>query len=155
MIIDLQAVPQRTSTVYPEPFKALLAGRSKQAVGNAAGLKNFGVNVVTLAPGSQSALRHWHEKQDELVYVLSGELTLITDVGPQTLGPGMMVAFPAGEANGHHLVNRSDAPAMYLEIGDRTPNDQAHYPDDDLVAIAGSTGWIFTHKDGSPYAGSA
>lgn len=151
MIIDLNAVPQRTGTIYPDPFKPLLAGRIKQKVGDAAGLQNFGVNVVTLNPGSASALRHWHEKQDEFVYVISGELTLVTDEGEQVLSAGDMAGFPAGKANGHHLVNTSQAPAVYLEIGDRTPDDVAHYPDDDLQATASPTGWILTHKDGRPY----
>ncbi|HEY9762005.1 MAG TPA: cupin domain-containing protein [Trichocoleus sp.] len=151
MIIDLNAVPQHASTIYPDPFKPLLAGRIKQKVGDAAGLQNFGVNLVTLAPGSASALRHWHEKQDEFVYVISGELTLITDEGEQVLIAGAMAGFPAGEANGHHLVNKSQAPAVYLEIGDRTPDDIAHYPDDDLKATASPAGWILTHKDGCPY----
>ncbi|MBD0336653.1 MAG: cupin domain-containing protein [Cyanobacteria bacterium Co-bin13] len=151
MIIDLQAVPQQTGTVYPDPFKALLAGRVKQRVGDAAGLRNFGVNLVTLAPGSVSALRHWHEKQDEFVYVISGHLTLVTDEGEQLLTAGTMAGFAAGQANGHQLVNRSSAPAMYLEIGDRTPDDQAHYPDDDLRASASPNGWVITHKDGRPY----
>ncbi|HEY9878681.1 MAG TPA: cupin domain-containing protein [Leptolyngbyaceae cyanobacterium] len=151
MIIDLNAVPQRTGTIYPDPFKSLLAGRIKQKVGDAAGLQNFGVNVVTLAPNSASALRHWHEKQDEFIYVISGEVTLITNEGEQTLTAGAMAGFPAGKANGHHLVNKSHEPAVYLEVGDRTPGDTAHYPDDDLKATAIPTGWLLTHKDGRPY----
>lgn len=152
MIIDLAAVPQQTGTAYPDPFKPLVAGRVKQRVGDAAGLKNFGVNRVTLAPGSVSALRHWHAKQDEFVYIIAGEVTLITEAGEQPLGPGDMAGFPAGEVNGHQLVNRSAAPATYLEIGDRTPHDQVEYPDDDLAATAGPDGWIITHKNGRPYA---
>ena len=151
MIIDPHTIPDKTGTNYPSPFKARVAGRCKKRVGNAAGLKNFGVNWVTLAPGASSALRHWHEKQDELVYIIQGELTLITNDGEHVLQPGMMAGFPAGEANGHHLVNRSAAPAVYLEIGDRTPNDIVHYPDDDISAQDTPTGWAFTHKDGSPY----
>jgi uncharacterized cupin superfamily protein len=151
MIINPQDVPIRTTTVYPEPFKALMTGRVKQALGNAAGLKNFGVNLVSLEPGSRSALRHWHTRQDEFIYVIEGEVSLITDAGPQLLTPGMMAGFPAGEANGHHLVNQSNSRVVYLEIGDRTPEDQAHYPDDDLLAKAGPEGWIITHKDGTAY----
>jgi uncharacterized cupin superfamily protein len=151
MIINPQDVPTRTTTVYPEPFKALIAGRAKQAVGNAAGLKNFGVNLVSLEPGSRSALRHWHSLQDEFIYIIEGEVALITDAGSQRLTPGMMAGFPAGEANGHHLVNQSSSRVVYLEIGDRTPEDQAHYPDDDLLAKAGPEGWIVTHKDGTAY----
>lgn len=152
MIINPENVPKRTSTVYPNEFKPLIAGRIKQALGNAAGLKNFGVNLVTLAPGSCSALRHWHTKQDEFIYVISGEVTLITNAGEQILQPGMMAGFPAGEPDGHHLVNRSHAVVVYLEIGDRTPNDEGNYPDDDLIAKLGSDGnYIFLHKDGTPY----
>jgi uncharacterized cupin superfamily protein len=151
MIIDPQSVPSQTGTVYPEPFKHLIAGRIKQRLGDAAGLKNFGVNLVKLAPGSRSALRHWHSQQDEFIYVIDGEITLITNDGAQILKPGMMAAFPAGVADGHHLINRSQQVAVYLEIGDRSPNDEATYPDDDLMAKASPEGWILTHKDGSPY----
>ncbi|MEO1352797.1 MAG: cupin domain-containing protein [Cyanobacteria bacterium J06635_15] len=152
MQIDLNKVPPKTGTGYPEPFKAAVAGRVKQQVGNAAGLKNFGVNRVTLAPGSASALRHWHTQQDEFIYVIAGELTLITDAGEDRLSPGMMAGFPAGEANGHHLVNRSDQPAVYLEVGDRTPGDVAHYSEQDLLATDDGAGYYrFTHRDGQAY----
>ncbi|MBW4618714.1 MAG: cupin domain-containing protein [Cyanosarcina radialis HA8281-LM2] len=151
MIIDPQSVPKHAGTVYPEPFKHLIAGRIKQRLGDAAGLKNFGVNLVELAPGSRSALRHWHSQQDEFIYVIEGEITLVTNTGAQILKPGMMAGFPAGVADGHHLINRSQQVAVYLEIGDRSPNDEATYPDDDLMAKASPDGWILTHKDGSPY----
>ncbi len=152
MIIDLENVSNRTSSKYPQEFQSFVLGRVKKAVGNAAGLKNFGVNLVTLAPGSCSALRHWHTRQDEFVYVIEGEVTLVTNEGVQILKPGMMAGFPAGEANGHHLVNRSDAAVVYLEIGDRTANDEAYYPDDDLIAQLNSEGnHTFTHKDGTLY----
>jgi uncharacterized cupin superfamily protein len=151
MIIDPQNVPIRQGSNYPDQFKPRIAGRLKQRLGDAVGLKNFGVNQVTLQPGSQSALRHWHTKQDEFIYVLTGEVTLVTDAGEQILTAGMAAGFPAGEANGHHLVNRSDQVAVYLEVGDRTPDDQGVYPDDDLVAKHGGQGWVFTRKDGSVF----
>lgn len=151
MMIDPHTVPIRLGSNYPESLRSKVAGRVKQRLGDAVGLKNFGINLVTLEPGSCSALRHWHTRQDEFIYVLEGEITLVTDAGEQVLTPGMAAGFPAGEANGHQLVNRSDVVVKYLEIGDRTPNDTATYPDDDLVAQAGPHGWIFTHKDGSPY----
>ena len=154
MIIPVETLPEHTGTTYPEPFRAAVTGRSRKRVGNAAGLTRFGVNLTTLVPGSCSALRHWHSQQDELIYVITGELTLVTDAGAQVMGPGMMAGFPAGEANGHHLVNNSDQPATYLEVGDRTPNDTASYPDDDLVALPkpdGTPGHRFVHKDGHPY----
>ena len=107
--------------------------------------------MTTLPPKSRSALRHWHTKQDEFIYVLSGELTLITEAGESILQTGQAAGFPAGEANGHCLYNHSDEVATYLEIGDRTPDDSATYPDDDLIAIASEQGWQFTHKNGIPY----
>jgi uncharacterized cupin superfamily protein len=151
VIIDPKNVPSRTTSNYPEQFKHLIAGRIKQALGNAAELKNFGVNLVTLAPGSCSALRHWHTRQDEFIYVLEGEVTLITNAGSEILQPGMMAGFPAGEENGHQLVNKSQHPVVYLEVGDRTADDEANYPDNDLVAKASPYGWIFTHKNGTLY----
>ncbi len=152
MKIDLSAVPTETGTNYPTPFQSAVEGRSRQRVGNSAGLTNFGVNLTTLAPGSQSALRHWHSAQDEFVYVVEGELLLVTDDGKQPLKAGEMAGFAAGVANGHHLVNQSNRPAIYLEIGDRTTPDQANYPDQDLqyVPVAGG-GRVFTHKDSRPY----
>ncbi|MGQ4647384.1 cupin domain-containing protein [Lyngbya aestuarii] len=151
MIINPQDVPQRKGSAYPEPFRALVAGRSKKRLGDIAGLKNFGVNLVELQPGSWSAMRHWHARQDEFVYILQGEVTLISNQGEQTLKPGMAAGFPGGEPDGHHLVNQSDAVAIYLEIGDRTPRDEVTYPDTDLMAKDSTAGWIFTHKDGSSY----
>ena len=151
MKIDLSQIPTESGTTYPQQFKSLVAGRSRQRVGNAAGLTTFGVNLTTLAPGSQSALRHWHSAQDEFIYVVEGELLLITDEGPQILRPGDMAGFAAGVANGHHLVNQSAAPATYLEIGDRTMPDQAHYPDHDLVCLPTPSGRQFIHTDGRPY----
>ncbi len=151
MLINPENIPARTTSVYPEMFKLLMAGRSKQSLGDATGLKNFGVNLVKLAPNSCSALRHWHTKQDEFIYVLEGEITLVTNTGEQTLKPGMAAGFPAGEADGHNLINRSNSIATYLEIGDRTPDEQVTYPDVDLLAKHSAKGWIFTHKDGSLY----
>ncbi|MBD2456761.1 cupin domain-containing protein [Nostoc sp. FACHB-87] len=152
MIINPDNVPSRTTSIYPEKFQHIVAGRVKKALGNAAGLKNYGVNLVTLAPGSRSALRHWHTRQDEFIYIIEGEATLVTNEGEQILTPGMMAGFPAGEENGHHLVNRSETIVIYLEVGDRTPDDEGYYPDDDLIAKAGVNGErIFTRKDGTLY----
>ena len=151
MVINPQDVPDIKSSTYPEQFRALVAGRVRKRLGDAARLKNFGVNLVKLEPGSCSALRHWHSSQDEFVYILEGEVTLVTNAGEQILKPGMAAGFPAGEADGHHLINRSNAVAVYLEIGDRTPQDIVTYPDDDLVAKDTSGNRVFSHKDGSPY----
>ncbi|MBW4663082.1 MAG: cupin domain-containing protein [Chroococcus sp. CMT-3BRIN-NPC107] len=151
MIINPENVINNYGSNYPEKFKPVVAGRVKKRLGNAALLQNFGVNLVELAPGSASALRHWHDKQDEFIYVLSGKITLVTEEGEETLTVGDCAGFPAGVANGHCLINRSQEIATYLEIGDRTPNDKVTYPDDDLIAENGSTGWIFSHKDGTMY----
>ena len=151
MLINPENIPEKITSNYPEEFKAFVAGRSKKRLGDAAGLQNFGVNLTKLAPGSCSALRHWHTRQDEFIYILSGEITLVTDEGEQILTPGMAAGFPAGVADGHHLINRSNSEAVYLEIGDRTPNDEVIDPDDDLVAKDSLKGWAFTHKDGRLY----
>lgn len=143
-------VPGRSSTGYPPEFAGRVAGRTKQALGDPFGLTHFGVNRTTLAPGSQSSLRHRHRVQDEFVYVLAGELVLIDDHGETLLRAGMCAGFAhAGRA--HHLINRSAADAVYLEIGDRLPGDSATYPDDDLAAEPSGTGWRFTRKNGESY----
>jgi uncharacterized cupin superfamily protein len=153
MIIDPEKVPTEKRSNYPDEFKPMVAGRIRQRLGNFAGLKNFGVNLVKLEPGSCSALRHWHSHQDEFIYILEGELTLITDAGAEILKPGMAAGFPANEANGHHLVNRSSVVAVYLEVGDRTLYDQGTYPDHDLMTQTSPDGNFsgFIHKDGTPY----
>ena len=150
--IDPLTVPVKKGTGYPEPFRAHhVEEREKRKLGDALGLNNFGVNLVTLAPGGWSAQRHWHEREDEFVYVLSGELTLVTDAGEQTLGPGMAAGFPAGKSDGHHLINKSTAPATYLEVGDRYDDEVCHYPDIDLVFRGTSEGEVFTNRKGEPY----
>ncbi len=151
MIINLENVTISYGSNYPEQFKPVVARRTKKRLGNAACLQNFGVNLVELAPGSASALRHWHDKQDEFIYVLSGEITLVTNGGAEILTVGDCAGFPAGVADGHCLVNRSGEIATYLEIGDRTANDRVIYPDDDLIAEHSADGWIFAHKDGKLY----
>lgn len=150
-VVDVGAVPERTGSIYPEPFKAAVAGRRKRALGNAAGLTNFGVNLVTLAPGAASSHRHWHTKQDEFVWVLSGEIVLVTDAGERVMTPGMCAGFPAGRPDGHHLVNRSGGDAVYLEVGDRTPGDEADYSDIDMLLRLVGGKLTFLHKDGTPY----
>ncbi|PZD75392.1 hypothetical protein C1752_00110 [Acaryochloris thomasi RCC1774] len=151
MIIDPHQVTVETGSSYPEIFESAVAGRIKQRLGNAAGLKNFGVNLTRLAPGSRSALRHWHSHQDEFIYVLQGAITLVTGEGEQVLRAGMAAGFPAGTEDGHHLINRSDTDVAYLEVGDRTAQDRVSYPDNDLVAVQTELGWKFSHRDGAPY----
>ncbi len=136
---------------YPEPFRAAVAGRERRALGDALGLENFGVNWVRLTPGAASAQRHHHTRQDEFVLVLEGELALVTDAGEQILGPGMAAGFPAGAGDGHHLVNRSEADAIYLEVGDRSRGDEVEYPDIDLARRIVGGEPRFVHKDGTPY----
>ncbi len=150
--LDPASLPARTTSIYPtEELRARITGRSKQALGDALGLRNYGVNRVALAPGGVSALRHWHTRQDEFIHVLEGEITLVTDEGEQCLDAGMCAGFPAGKADGHQLVNRSDRIAVYLEVGDRLPGDEAHYPDEDLKARAERAAYAFFHKDDTPY----
>ena len=148
---DPVAVPARTGSAYPEPFKSRVSSRRKQRLGDALELKNFGVNLTTLPPGAVSALRHWHTHEDEFIYVVSGELVLVTNDGEQRLSSGMCAGFPAGKPDGHCLVNRSEKDAVYLEVGDRRPEDAVTYPDDDIAGRATPQGRRFTRKDGTPY----
>jgi uncharacterized cupin superfamily protein len=142
--------PGRSTTNYPQPFAERVKGRFKRPLGDLFGIASFGVNLTTLEPGAQSSIKHRHTVQDEFVYVVSGELVLARDDGETLLTPGMCAGFPHGGA-AHHLLNGSNAPATYLEIGDRQPNDAADYPEDDLVAAHSDEAWHFTHKDGRPY----
>jgi uncharacterized cupin superfamily protein len=150
--IDILSVPSHSGSGYPAPYDEPCQKRIRERLGDAGGLTQFGVNHLTLNPGVWSAQRHWHVEEDEFVYVLSGEVTLITDEGEQILRPGDCAAFPANQPNGHHFVNKSDAPATLLEVGTRTPDDKdtCHYPGIDLV-WDGPRG-AYTHCDGTPYA---
>jgi uncharacterized cupin superfamily protein len=142
---------RRKPSNYPAPFAARMVGREKRQLGDAFGLTRFGVNLTVLAPGAQSALlHHRHTRQEEFVYIISGAPTLRTDEGEFHLAPGMCVGFPANRL-AHHLVNRTDGEVLYLEIGDRDPEDQGEYPEDDLVARYSAQGWRFTRKDGTPW----
>jgi uncharacterized cupin superfamily protein len=148
---DPATIEPRTTTLYPAPHDQVTRGRAKRSLMQALRLTQFGVNVTELAPGAASALRHWHSHEDEFVYVLEGEPTLITDEGEQVLKPGQCAGFPAGVANGHHLVNRSSAMVRILEVGTRDSRDAGHYPDDDLHCPPERyTKPVFTKKDGSP-----
>lgn len=145
-------VPVRTKpSVYPKPFASQMAGREKRVLGDIFGLKNFGVNLTRLAPNSVSSIRHAHTLQDEFIYILQGCPTLHTDEGFTELAPGMCAGFKAGTGNGHRLLNNTTQEVVYLEIGDRTAGDQGTYPDDDLKALGIDGGWLFAHKDGTPY----
>jgi uncharacterized cupin superfamily protein len=143
--------PRAKPSTYPEPFFSRMKQREKRALGDAFGLKNFGVNLTRLAPGGESSLLHRHSKQDEFIYILEGTPTLITDAEETKLSPGMCAGFPA-QGRAHQLVNRSDAMVVYLEVGDRTPGDEGSYPNDDLKAAQTPDGaWRYAHKDGRPY----
>ena len=150
--LDPESVSPRTGSTYPEPFRSRVLPREKRALGDALGLTKIGVNLTTLPPGKQSALRHYHSKEDEMVFVLEGEVVLRTDEGEQLLTAGSCAGFPAGSTNGHQLVNRTDRPARYLEISNRDGSDAAEYPDDDIRYRKGPDGApLYTRKDGTPY----
>lgn len=151
--IAAQAVePRARKSIYPEPFASLMVNREKRVLGDLFGLSNFGVNLTTIKPGGISALRHAHATQDEFIYVIAGNPTLVTNAGESELAPGMCAGFPHGTGDGHQLLNRTQSDAIYLEVGDRSAGDSATYPDDDLVAISEGPGqWRFTHKNGEPY----
>lgn len=148
--IELATVPMRHGTRYPPPYDLPCRNRQRWQLGDAAGLSQFGVNLLRLPPGAWSSQRHWHSAEDEFVYVLEGELVLVTDAGEELLHPGDCAGFPAGDPNGHHLVNRSAADAVVLEIGSRAPaSDATTYPGIDLAFDAGATD--YRHLDGTPY----
>jgi uncharacterized cupin superfamily protein len=148
--IDLNAVPVVTGSSYPAPFGAACAARARQRLGDAAGLTDFGVNLLRLPPGVWSSQRHWHSAEDEFVFVLEGEVVLVTDAGEETLRPGDCAGFKAGVQDGHHLQNRTRHPAVVLEIGARKiAEDEGDYPDIDLRFLKGRRG--YAHKDGTPY----
>ncbi|CCF68301.1 cupin domain-containing protein [Xanthomonas citri] len=151
-IAALDAPPRTQHSSYPPVFAAQMGGRQKRALGEVFGLRNFGVNLTTLAPGARSALRHGHSQQDEFVYIVSGAPSLITNAGEQLLQPGMCVGFRAGDGDAHCLINRSQAVVTYLEVGDRSPGDCVTYPDDDLMLVPMADGQrAYRHKDGTPY----
>ncbi len=145
------AVEGRRGTIYPTQFKDGLDGRIKRALGDAGGLSQFGVNLTTLEPGAKSAHRHWHTREDEFIYILDGELTLVTEAGAEQLGAGMAATFPAGEPDGHQLINRGSQPATYLEIGTRTMDEDVVYSDIDMRMQKRDGKTAFLHKSGEPY----
>lgn len=147
--LDLATVPALSGTTYPDPFGARVGPRVRQRLGDAGGLTQFGVNRVQLPPGCWSSQRHWHSHEDEFVFVISGEVTLVTDAGEELLRAGDCAAFPAGAPNGHHLINRSGAMAVCLDVGSRAAADRVVYPDIDLIADPETGG--YTHVDGTPY----
>jgi len=149
--VDPSTLPVVEKTGYPPPYNERVRGRSRRKLGDSCGLTQFGVNLTTLQPGSQSALRHWHAREDEFVYILSGEVVLVTDSGEQVLRAGQCSGFPGGKRDGHHMINRSAQPAQYLEVGSRIPGEVAGYPDDDITLAMTVDGMKYLHKGGSVY----
>jgi uncharacterized cupin superfamily protein len=146
--LDPATVATVSGSSYPPGLAARMGERVKRRIGDALGLTHIGVNLVTLAPGGQSALRHWHTNEEEFIYLLEGELTLVTNAGEQVLTAGMAAGFPAGKRDAHHFINRSPAPARYLEVGERNERDNAFYPDDDLLWVETEKGIVAAHKGG-------
>ena len=149
--IDIANLKIEATTGYPEPYRQAVAGRSRKRLGNAVGLDQFGVNLTTLKPGAWSSQRHWHMAEDELIYMLEGEVVLCEDSGETVLKPGDAAGWKANTPNGHCLINRSARDAVYLEIGTRAKRDRASYPDIDMVNEKDETGVRYLHKSGEPY----
>lgn len=148
----IQAPSQKGKTNYPQPFASVVAGRSKKKPGDLFGLSNFGVNLKELDTGSSSSLLHCHSYQDKFVYILKGTAIVVIDNNESTISEGECIGFKAGTGSGHRLINRSNKPVVYLEIGERSPGDKVVYPNNDLRAAFSESGsWEFTHKDGRPY----
>lgn len=149
--LDPASVEPRTHSGYPEPFRSRVLPREKRPLGDTLGLTKFGVNLTTLAPGRESSMRHWHSHEDEMIYVIEGEVVLRTDAGEQTLVAGTCAGFKAGSGDGHQLVNRGKLPAVYLEISNRDPADAVVYPDVDLLWNPPGQPHKYTRQDGTPY----
>lgn len=147
--LDLSTIPVRVGTGYPAPFNAQSAGRTRRRLGDAGGLRAFGVNLMTLPPGQWSSQRHWHSHEDEFVYVLEGTLTLVEDEGEAVLHAGDCACFPKGTGSGHHMKNTGSTVAVYLEVGSRHPDDLTTCSDIDVMSYNKDGRWL--HKDGTPY----
>ena len=149
--VDIGKIAIDISTGYPPPFNKVVEGRSRKRLGRAAGLTHFGVNICTLKPGAASSQRHWHENEDEFVYVLEGEVVLREDGGETVLKPGDAAAWKAGVPNGHCLINRSDRNAVFIEVGTRASTERAHYSEIDMMVVRDEKGARYTKKNGEPY----
>jgi uncharacterized cupin superfamily protein len=150
--VTAREVKPRIGTGYPAQYAGNCRTREKRALGDQFGLTQFGANLTTLPPGCWSSLRHWHAKEDEFIYVLEGEITLVDDDGKYVLKPGMCAGFKAGVQNGHHLINRGNRTAHYLEIGSRMADEDVTYPDTDLKVTRTAGGpYVYIRKDGTPY----
>lgn len=149
--IHVDAIQSYPGSGYPHPYDRECLDREKQLLGEEFGLTAFGVNIVRMPPASWSSQRHFHSREDELIYVLAGKPTLVTDEGETTLEPGSVAGFKGGDRDGHHLVNKTDADVVYLEVGNRAAGDEVEFPDIDLKFGETERGWAFTHKDGSHF----
>ena len=148
--IDIASAPEKRGSGYPAPFHETGMRKFRKKLADAAGLTQFGVNLLELEPGAWSAQRHWHTAEDEFVYVLEGEVVLKTNAGEEVLRAGDCAGFKAGDADGHCLINRSDTVVKVLEVGTRAPEkDAVDYPDIDLTIPEGTRRYF--HKDGAPY----
>ncbi len=150
--IDIAVLDDILGTFYPPPHDEACLSRERKKLGDAAGLTQFGVNLLRLPPGAWSSQRHWHAKGDEFVYVLAGEVTLVTDAGAEVLRAGDAAGFKAGDRDGHCLQNRAGNDALVLEVGTRVKNDDVTYSDIDMLAPASGKPALYTHNDGTPYA---
>ena len=151
--LDIDSAPLRTGSIYPEPYASQMAGRSSRRLGDLAGLTQFGANIVTLQPGAAGSLRHWHLREDEFAVVLEGELVLVEDTGETLMHPGDCAAWKAGATNGHRFLNRTEAPARFLIVGTKNPDEVATYSDVDMVLRMEGGRARFTHHDGSEWTG--
>jgi uncharacterized cupin superfamily protein len=154
--LDLTKVPVKTGSIYPEPYATMVKGRSSLRLGEAGGLTQFGVNLVTLEAGAMSSLRHWHHHEDEFVWIVEGECVMVQDEGETVMRPGDCAAFPAGSTNGHHFLNRTDRPARFMVVGTKAPREVAVYSDVDLMVelTPGEAGRAhFMYKDGTDWEG--
>jgi uncharacterized cupin superfamily protein len=149
--VEIGKVPVDASTLYPQQFRKVVDGREKQKIGMAAGLTQFGVNLTRIKPGAASALRHWHQHEDEFIFMIEGELVLIENEGETVLRPGDAAGFKAGVDNGHCLVNRTARDALYLEVGTRAASERVDYPDVDCVLERDGASITYMRRSGEPY----
>jgi uncharacterized cupin superfamily protein len=149
-VVDTNAIEKKQSSGYPEIYRKEVQGRARAKLGDMFDLTQFGVNIVTLDPGSWSSHRHWHHMEDEFIYVVEGEVTLVDHTGAHLLKPGMCAGFKSASGNGHHLRNNSMALCTYLEVGTRADADEVTYSDIDMKAVkVDGEGWRFVKKDGN------
>ena len=151
--LDLTQVPVKTGSIYPEPYASMVQGRTSLRLGEGGGLTQFGVNLVTLAPGAMSSLRHWHHNEDEFVWIVEGDCVMVQDAGETVMRAGDCAAFPAGSTDGHHFFNRTDRPARFLVVGTRAAREVGVYSDLDMMVETATGSAHFMYKDGTDWNG--